>query len=232
MLPSWGLPKGPFWSVGRVLRRSGGSGFTGGSQARLRKAIHLHAHRPDASRPMRSTAPQPKPGPQVQLCPAGADGSGIADRRVTVAARWRLVCLRGWLFWGTATIRTWSPGRPRYELSLTGQANQQRVGRTALRITTYLHLSTSVSPRVSLLSDCVPRSARCPLPAAICPERPVPSTPVAKVWGRRLAGQTGRPPSRPITRPYSRWSAASIATSCGRRRRSGCSRSSGTIPAL
>jgi putative transposase len=32
---------------------------------------------------------------------------------VTVAARWRLVCLRGWLFWGTATIRTWSPGRGR-----------------------------------------------------------------------------------------------------------------------
>src|SRR5450755_659350 len=32
--------------------------------------------------------------------------------------------------------------------------------RHALRITTYLHLSTSVSPRVSLPSDCVPRSAR------------------------------------------------------------------------
>jgi hypothetical protein len=33
--------------------------------------------------------------------------------------------------------------------------------RHALRITTYLHLSTSVSPRVSLPSDCVPRSASC-----------------------------------------------------------------------
>jgi hypothetical protein len=50
---------------------------------------------------------------------------GIADRRVTVAARWRLVCLRGWLFWGTATIRTWSPGRGRttrlLDRTLTGK---------------------------------------------------------------------------------------------------------------
>ena len=39
------------------------------------QAIHLHEHRPGASRPMRSTAPQPKPDPHVQSCPAGADGS-------------------------------------------------------------------------------------------------------------------------------------------------------------
>ena len=81
-------------------------------------------------------------------------------------------------------------------------------------------------------SVCVAKSARCPLPAATRPERPLPAHPSLKSSGRCLAGQTGRPPSRPITRPYSRWSAASMATSCGRRRRSGCSRSSGTIPAL
>jgi hypothetical protein len=39
------------------------------------QAIHLHEHRPGASRPMRSTAPQPKSDPDVQSCPAGADGS-------------------------------------------------------------------------------------------------------------------------------------------------------------
>jgi len=55
-------------------------------------------------------------------------------------------------------------------------------------------------------------------PAAICLSAPCPARPSLRPRAGRLAGQIGRPPSRPITRPYSTWSAASMATSCGRRR--------------